>query len=416
MNNKAVTIGILALGFVFAGLIFLIEPQGSTSSHDEGAETDEFERGPHNGRLLRDGDIALEITIFEDNVPPEFHIYPYKDGKPLKPSTVGLVVELGRLGGVVDRITFVPENDYLKGQQTVVEPHSFDVKVAARIDNKAHNWSYQSYEGRVDISAEAAVAGGLKTEVAGPAIIRQLAIVTGTIIVDPARSAKLKARFPGVVRELRKSLGDQVTRGEVVAIVESNDSLQGYQIRSPIDGTVIAQYANVGETVSDLSIIDVADLTHVVAELHVFPRDAASVKPQQTVVVKALDTDATAEGTVSVVLAHTLEGSQAIPARVTIPNPDLAWKPGMLVEASITTGATEAPLAVRNDGLQAFRDFRVVFAKVGNTYEVRMLELGATDGEFTEVLGGLTPGTTYVSENSFLIKADIEKTGASHDH
>jgi len=66
--------------------------------------------------------------------------------------------------------------------------------------------------------------------------------------------------------------------------------------------------------------------------------------------------------------------------------------------------------------LQSFRDFTVVYARFQQTYEVRMLELGRRDGEFVEVLGGLDPGTTYVSENSFLVKADIEKSGASHDH
>ncbi|WP_448505453.1 hypothetical protein [Immundisolibacter sp.] len=74
------------------------------------------------------------------------------------------------------------------------------------------------------------------------------------------------------------------------------------------------------------------------------------------------------------------------------------------------------PLAVRSSGLQAFRDFTVVFARVGETYEVRMLERGRDDGEYVEVLGGLKPGTEYVAENSYLIKADIEKSGASHDH
>jgi cobalt-zinc-cadmium efflux system membrane fusion protein len=53
---------------------------------------------------------------------------------------------------------------------------------------------------------------------------------------------------------------------------------------------------------------------------------------------------------------------------------------------------------------------------VGDTYEVRMLELGVNDGEMVEVLNGLKPDTPYVSGNSFLIKADIEKSGASHDH
>ena len=71
---------------------------------------------------------------------------------------------------------------------------------------------------------------------------------------------------------------------------------------------------------------------------------------------------------------------------------------------------------MKTAGLQAFRDFTVVYAQVGEIYEVRMLELGTPQGEMVEVLGGLEPGTRYVTENSYLIKADIEKSGASHDH
>jgi membrane fusion protein, heavy metal efflux system len=58
----------------------------------------EFERGPHRGRMLRDGELALEITIFEEGVPPEFHVYPSLSGNPLDPSALKLDIELGRLG------------------------------------------------------------------------------------------------------------------------------------------------------------------------------------------------------------------------------------------------------------------------------------------------------------------------------
>jgi cobalt-zinc-cadmium efflux system membrane fusion protein len=79
-------------------------------------------------------------------------------------------------------------------------------------------------------------------------------------------------------------------------------------------------------------------------------------------------------------------------------------------------GSADVALAVRTEALQTFRDFSVVFAQVGETYEVRMLELGRRDARHAEVLGGLKPGTRYVTANSFLVKADIEKSGASHDH
>ncbi len=74
------------------------------------------------------------------------------------------------------------------------------------------------------------------------------------------------------------------------------------------------------------------------------------------------------------------------------------------------------PLAVKRSGLQSFRDFTVVYAQIGDEYEVRMLDLGRQDREWIEVLGGLEPGTRYVTENSYVLKADIEKTGATHDH
>ena len=88
----------------------------------------------------------------------------------------------------------------------------------------------------------------------------------------------------------------------------------------------------------------------------------------------------------------------------------------MRISAEIETETRNVDLAVKRSGLQAFRDFTVVYAKVGDQYEVRMLELGQAAGEWIEVLGGLAAGTEYVTENSFIIKADIEKSGASHDH
>jgi cobalt-zinc-cadmium efflux system membrane fusion protein len=71
---------------------------------------------------------------------------------------------------------------------------------------------------------------------------------------------------------------------------------------------------------------------------------------------------------------------------------------------------------VEHRALQSFRDWSVVFIQVDATYEIRPLELGRSDGTLTEVLDGLQVGDRYVVDNSYLIKADIEKSGASHDH
>jgi cobalt-zinc-cadmium efflux system membrane fusion protein len=90
--------------------------------------------------------------------------------------------------------------------------------------------------------------------------------------------------------------------------------------------------------------------------------------------------------------------------------------PGTFITAEITVGEHAVPLAVRREGIQAFRDSTVVYVQMGDEYEVRMLDLGRAAGDYVEVLGGIDPGTRSVAANSYIITADIEKSGASHDH
>jgi cobalt-zinc-cadmium efflux system membrane fusion protein len=419
LNKKIVIIVIIAALVAVAFFSF-----GSKPTHDEGhakgghgaEQAAEFERGPHRGRLLRDGDFALEITIFEDNVPPQFHLYVYDDDKPLDPKTVQATIQLSRLDGEVNTFNFTPKEDYLDGGATVVEPHSFDVKVEATYDGKAHHWEFSSYEGRVTIAPEAAEAAGIAVEKAGPATIREKLALSGRIVLDPNRSAQVKARFPGVVREMRKNLGDTVQAGDVLAMVESNDSLQVYPVKAPIGGTIIDRNGGVGDVAGDTPLYQVADLSTVWAEFHVFPRDLNRVKPGQSVHVKSMEGDMESDASIAAVPPVAVATSQTVLARATLDNSEGKWRSGMTVRGDVVVAEREVQLAVKATGLQRFRDFTVVFAQVGDTYEVRMLELGMNDGEMVEVLGGLKPGMPYVSDNSFLIKADIEKSGASHDH
>ena len=91
------------------------EPQ----DHAEAKQAD-YERGPHRGRMLRDGDFAVEMMIFEDGVEPVFHVYAYRDDKSVAPSEVGLSVELSRLGGRIARRA-TPSSSYSRRQPLVRE-------------------------------------------------------------------------------------------------------------------------------------------------------------------------------------------------------------------------------------------------------------------------------------------------------
>jgi len=386
------------------------------AAHDEHAdEAAEFERGPHRGRMLRDGDFAIELTVFEENTEPEFRLYAYHDDKPVAPASVSGVVEVTRLDGEVNRFEFAPEEDCLRASAKVAEPHSFDVKVSATYEGKPHEWSFESYEGRTHIPAKVAAEAGVVVEPAGPAVIRDDLHLVGTVMLNADRHAHIEARFPGTVRDVRVHQGDRVRRGQTLLVVEANESMREYPVTAPFDGVVLARRTNVGDVAGSEALIEIADLSEVWVELHAMGAAAARVAVRQKVRIQSATSDLAADSTISALLPLATR-AQTVVARARLPNKEGRWLPGMTVEADVAVSEREVPLAVRESGLQRFRDFTVVFAQVGDAYEVRMLTLGARDGEFAEVLSGLKPGTPYVTAQSFLIKADIEKSGASHDH
>ena len=382
---------------------------------DDGRADQNATRGPHGGRLLTDGDLAVELAIFEAGVPPEYRAWITRGGQPVSPGDVTLTVTLERLDGERNVFRFQPQGDFLRGDGTVTEPHSFDVTVEATHAGTAHRWTYESYEGRVQIAADSAAEAGIEVQAAGPATIHDVLALYGRVVVAPEAVRTVSARFPGVIRELRKTVGERVRAGEVLARVESNDSLRVYDVTAPIDGVISARRANPGEQAGEAPLLTVSDTRQLWAELAVFPRDLARVRIGQQVRLTGAAGDP--RGSARITRIAPLGGeSQSLTVWAAIDDPGTAWTPGLYVSAEVLTGGGEVPLAVRASALQRFRDFTVVFARVGDTYEVRMLELGRSDGEYVEVLGGLKPGTEYVTAQSYLIKADIEKSGASHDH
>ena len=381
----------------------------------EGVPAGDYERGPHNGRMLRDEDFAVEVTIFEDGVPPEYRVYAYRDDKPLAPASVNLTIQLKRLDGEVNTFQFRPEQDYLRGNATVTEPHSFDVSVVAREGGRRHAWQYASYEGRTTITAEAARAAGIEIERAGPANLSETIELVGRVELDPSARAEVGAKFPGRVVSAGPNVGQFVRAGQVLARVESSESMQVYSITSPISGVVLER-TNVGDVAGSDPIYVIADPSRTMAVFPIFPRDMERVRTGQPVQLGVIDGERSVSSRIANFQSTADPMTGALLARAPLPNRDGFWRPGMSVQGVVAVASRRVPLAVKTEALQAFRDFTVVFAQVGNTYEVRMLELGTRGPEWTEVISGIKPGQAYVTKGSFVIKADIEKSGASHDH
>ncbi|MDP3175804.1 MAG: efflux RND transporter periplasmic adaptor subunit [Phenylobacterium sp.] len=269
---------------------------------------------------------------------------------------------------------------------------------------------------RTTITAAAARTAGVTVAQVGPATIAETLDLSGRVALQAGGRSQVRAWFPGRIVALSANVGDRVRRGQVIARVESSDSLQTYSIPAPIGGVVMERALNVGDVAADDAIYVIADPQKVQAEFHIFPRDAERIRPGQAVEVRSLGGGAVSLAKIEAFLPAAEFDTQTLVARATLANPQGVWRPGMAVEGAVTVAASEAPLAVRSAALQRMEQASVVFVRNGDVYEARPVQLGRQAGGWAQVLGGLKAGETYVVDGSFLIRADIEKSAAGHEH
>lgn len=253
-------------------------------------------------------------------------------------------------------------------------------------------------------------------EQAGPAKLRQTLPLYGQVVPNAEREHAVSARYPGLIRQVAKKVGDPVKQGEVLATVESNESLKPYPVVASLAGVVVQRQANVGEQTGDRTLFVIGDYSTVWVNLSVFPGDLATIQRGQKVQLTSTDAATTGEGVIIAVSPVGNSANQSTTAIVQLDNPDGRWVPGRFVRAEVVVSESEVPLAIKEDAIQLVDDKRVVFVAEDGSFEVRPVELGRSDGQFSEVLAGLRAGESYVSGNSFVLKSELGKEGAEHGH
>lgn len=408
---------IAVLGFIYLKPILLNEKTETHVAETSQDHIEAFKRGPHRGRLLERDAFQVEVTIFEpEGVPPRFRIYFYENGTPIKPSEVLYEMELRRINRT-EKIPFKIEGDYLESTMEASEPHSFKVNIRAKYKDKTYDWEYESYEGRVELTPEAIKANKITIEEVGPINLEIKLDVMGKIMPNEELTVYISPRFPGMVKAVNKKLGDYVHKGEVLAMIESNESLQNYEVKSEINGLIIKKNINLGMYMSGQeSIFVISDLSSVWADFNVYRQDLSRVQIGDPIQITSLDGSLKQDATVSYLSPLGNESTQSVVARAVLSNPKGVWKPGLFISGEITVENVSISSGVKDAALQTFRDWDVVFISVGNLFEVVPVQLGRKNKEWVEIKSGLKPGDRYVSENSFILKADLEKSGAKHEH
>ncbi|MFT4577269.1 MAG: cobalt-zinc-cadmium efflux system membrane fusion protein [Nitrospinales bacterium] len=558
------------------------ERQGAHDNSDHKPEhADAIPRGPNGGWLFTEKDLQVEVKIFETGSPPEFRAFITDGaGKSVSLDELNLTIKLNRLDRV-DTVQFKPMGNYLLGDITIVEPHSFNVAIYAHWKTKQYEWEFSQIEARAKLTETAVKNANITIKKAGPARIKNQINLPGEINLNEEKVVHIVPRLDGVVKKTFKDLGDTVTPGDILATIESREladakinyltksqqvdlsksdldretllfqnteklldllhkkinledvyqgleglqigksrellipayakmklaksvylrekklfakgisseseylqaeenlksseakylalrekidyhgnwavrqkkrnfdmevfnlqtakqklfalglvdeeianldqqdeqSFSKYELRSPLGGIIIQKHLTTGEAVkSDDAVYLLADLSDVWVNMAIPVMDVNSVKLGQSVTVRSDSIGLKAKGELTY-LDSIIDGtSRTVTGRVVIPNPKSKWRPGTFVTLELTLDEQEVPLAVPTRAIQTIRDWSVVFVKYGNIFEARPLELGKSDGKWTEVLQGLKNNESFVDQNSFILKAEIEKSSASHDH
>lgn len=194
--------------------------------------------------------------------------------------------------------------------------------------------------------------------------------------------------------------------------------LNRFELRAPFDGVVVEKHLAVGEAVQDTTqVFTISDLRSVWAEMRVAAPDLPAVRVGEKATVRATAFDSSATGEVAYVGALIGQDTRTAPARITLPNPDGVWRPGLFVNVELTASSRQAALAVATSAIQRMEGQQaVVFVPVKGGFRARPVRVGRSDAKATEVLEGLQPGQPYVAEGSFVLKAELGKASAEHTH
>jgi cobalt-zinc-cadmium efflux system membrane fusion protein len=272
-----------------------------------------------------------------------------------------------------------------------------------------------SHSEGIVLSDEAIKKAKIQLSTAGPRKIVLTKKMVGKIVPNANKTIYIYPRYNGLVKTLTKQLGESVKKNDVLSTIESNDSLQKYQVTAPFSGLIVKKLANVGEQVEVKSpIYQLSDLSTVWCNLYVYRKNARLIRKGQNVLVK--DEGHTEKATISYVSPLGVEHNQTMLARVDLNNQSGTWLPGMYVQVFVDVGSKQVNIAVEEDAIQTVEGKPVVFVRTKEGFEVSPCHLGMKGKQFIEVDECLKPGQIYASKNSYLIKAHLEKEGASHEH
>lgn len=222
-------------------------------------------------------------------------------------------------------------------------------------------------------------------------------------------------------KELAEAKIDRDAAAQALAASGSSGSGSTYPLLAPFDGTIVEKHIAVGEVLkNDTRTFVVADLDQLWVDVSVFAKDLARVEVGQPARVRAEGIEAAAIGKIEFITALASEMTRSATARIILNRPGPRWKAGLFVTADIAIETADAPIVVPDRSVLQLQGKPVVFVEEEGVFEARLVTLGriglSGDAPVIEILSGLAAGESYVDKGAFMLKAELGKGAAGHEH
>lgn len=276
--------------------------------------------------------------------------------------------------------------------------------------------------GTITVAPEALKNAGIQVARVEKRAMTDLIMLPARIDLDPGRVARATVVLDGRVTEVSVEVGQEVRQGDVLARVETPETLEDpAPVRSPRDGVIIERKVSLGDHADHTSpLFTIADLGVVWAMLDVPQLHAAELKvgqslelfdPSGATAAARRATDSTWTARVTNLGNEANPDSLTVAVRLEVPNADGRLRPGMKLFARFLSGRSHEATVVPETAVQTIENRAVIFVpgSAAGEFLCHRVQIGMTRGGWTEVTEGIKPGEAVVTRGSFVLKSELLK-------
>lgn len=197
-----------------------------------------------------------------------------------------------------------------------------------------------------------------------------------------------------------------------------------FVIRAPISGMISQKDIVVGENVQladQLFVIE--NLKDLWLEFNLPNTSNVQLQAGQILNFKINGSDQDYQAKVQILNSQADVQTGRLQVRAKVTTQADVLRPNVLVNVFVTDAQTKTVLRIQKKALQQVEGKPVVFVveseEKGQVHlKAQLIEVGVSsqDGQWLEVISGLTEGQKYIADGSFLLKSELEKDEAGHEH